>query len=207
MKGRSGSTGVATTHESLGSTRTRASMEEVGNRLAARDSLFQRQLRPARLPVAVAGLAIAILLGAFFVSYGSKLYRELARKPFATSGNYPAYSRESSIKAAQMARELLTRHPDSLPALSILADTAERQNLEEAVSWRERIARLRPKDPESQLNLPPLRSALGSSISREKRLIESLRTIVTAQPFMSLQAGWRARKVILPSKKNNSPPR
>src|SRR4030095_12038906 len=52
--------------------------------------------------------------------------------------------------------------------------------------------------------LPPRRSALESSISPAKRLIESLRAIGTAQPFMSLLVGWRARKVILPSRKDNS---
>src|SRR6476661_2657451 len=54
------------------------------------------------------------------------------------------------------------------------------------------------------LTLPLLRSALGSSISPAKRLIESLRAIGTAQPFMSLPVGWRSQKAILPSRKNNS---
>ena len=62
------------------------------------------------------------------------------------------YRRESSAKQRKWRKSSLARHPDSLAALSILADTAERQNLEEAVSWRERIARLRPNDAESQLN-------------------------------------------------------
>src|SRR5438445_1014668 len=51
-----------------------------------------------------------------------------------------------------MAQELARRHPHSLAALSILADAAERQSLEEGVAWRERIAQLLAKDPESQLN-------------------------------------------------------
>src|SRR5512133_50313 len=54
------------------------------------------------------------------------------------------------------------------------------------------------------LTLPPRRSALGSSISPAKRLIESLRAIGTAQPFTSLPVGWRAQKVILPSRSSNS---
>ena len=36
--------------------------------------MFQRQLRRSRLVVAIAGLAIAFLIGVFFVSYGSKVY-------------------------------------------------------------------------------------------------------------------------------------
>ncbi|PYL56269.1 MAG: hypothetical protein DMF31_12950 [Verrucomicrobia bacterium] len=56
-------------------------------------------------------------------------------------------------EATQTARELLAQHPDSLPTLYILAEAAEKQNLEETISWREQIARLSPKDPDSQLNL------------------------------------------------------
>src|SRR5207249_5090514 len=51
------------------------------------------------------------------------------------------------------ARKLLAQRPDSQPILYILAEAAEKQNLEETISWREQIARLRPKDPDSQLNL------------------------------------------------------
>lgn len=117
----------------------------------ATDSLLQRQLRPARLAIAVAGLAILFLLGTFLVTYGSKLYENWRENRLLDRAT--ALLQEGKLsKAAQISRELLRRHPDSLPALSILADTAERQNLEEAVSWRQRIARLRPTDAESQLN-------------------------------------------------------
>ena len=37
-----------------------------------------QKLRRGRLTLAIAGLAIACLLGVFFISYGSKLYRKLA---------------------------------------------------------------------------------------------------------------------------------
>ncbi|PYK30106.1 MAG: hypothetical protein DME58_10225, partial [Verrucomicrobia bacterium] len=96
-------------------------------------------------------MAIALLVGVFFITYGSKLYenwRERRLLEHATT-----LSQEGKLsKAGQIAQELASRHPDSLAALSILADTAERQNLEEAVAWRERIARLLPRDAESQLN-------------------------------------------------------
>src|SRR5438874_766290 len=114
-------------------------------------SMFQRQLRRGRLTVAIAGLAIAFLIGFFFVSYGSKLYENWREGRLLHQVSTLLQEGKLS-KAAQMAQELARRHPDSLAALSVLADTAERQNLEEAVAWRERIARLLPKDPESQLN-------------------------------------------------------
>lgn len=104
-----------------------------------------------RLPVAIAGLAIVFVVGVFFVSYGSKLYEKWRERRLLEQAT--TFSQEGKLsEAAQMARELARRHPDSIAALSILADAAEKQNLEEAVAWRERIARLLPKDPESQLN-------------------------------------------------------
>src|SRR5882672_1017327 len=39
-------------------------------------SFFQRQLWPARVALAAAGLAVAILLGALFFSYGLKVYAD-----------------------------------------------------------------------------------------------------------------------------------
>ena len=113
--------------------------------------------------VAVAAVAIAILAGALLISYGSKLYQY--RRENALVDRATALLEQGELsKAALMARELLTRHPDSLPALSILADTAERQNLEEAVLWRERIARLRPMDLESQLNFASAALRFGKSV-------------------------------------------
>ena len=104
------------------------------------------------MTVAIAGLAIALLIGVLLASYGSKVYQNWRERGLLQKASTLLQEGKFS-KAAQMAQELARRHPDSVAALSILADTAERQNLEEAVIWRERIARLLPKDPESQLNL------------------------------------------------------
>src|SRR6184192_3697305 len=150
MKGRSGPTGVVTTHQA--SVQLEHAEQRRGRQSSSgRHSMFQRQLRRGRLTVTIAGLAIAFLVSVFFVSYGSKLY-ENWREHRLLHQAITLLQEGKLSKAAQMAQEVARRHTDSLPALSILADTAERQNLEEAVAWRERIARLLPKDPESQLN-------------------------------------------------------
>src|SRR6478735_6806939 len=150
MKGRNGSTGVETTQQ----TSVQPDHAEQGRgwqSSSGMPSMFHRQLRRGRLVVAIAGLAIAFLLGVFFISYGSKLYGNWRERRLLLQATTLLQEGDLS-KAAQMAQDLARRHPDSLAALSILADAAERQNLEEAVAWRERIARLLPKDPESQLN-------------------------------------------------------
>jgi Tfp pilus assembly protein PilF len=150
MKGKNGSTGVEAGHHVAGQ---RASAEQVGGRqsFTGTHSTSQRPFRKGRLSVAIAGLAIAFVVGVLFLSYGSKLYENWRERRLLEQATRLSQQGKLS-EAAQMAQELVRRHPDSLAALLILADTAERQNLEEAVAWRERIARLLPKDLESQLN-------------------------------------------------------
>jgi predicted Zn-dependent protease len=150
MKGTSGSSGIETTNVAPQDLE-QAEHHRKRRSFTATHSFLLRQLRPSRLALAAAGLAIVFLLGAFLATYGSKLYENWHETRLLDRAS--ALLQEGKLsKAAQITRELLGRRPDSLPALSILAEAAERQNLEEAVSWRERIARLRPNDAESQFN-------------------------------------------------------
>jgi len=190
MKGRSGPTGVETTRPVLGQLehgeRGRSSQSFSGTEFT-----FQRQLRMRRLAVAIAGLAIAFLVAIFFVSYGSKLYENWRERRLLHQATTLLQGGKLS-KAAQMAQELARRHPDSLAALSILADAAEKQNIEEAVAWRERIARLLPKDPESQLNFASAALRFGKlDLAREalNRVSPRDRDSVAFHVF----ASWLAR--------------
>jgi predicted Zn-dependent protease len=147
--------------------------------------------QPARLVIAVAAVAIAVLLGPSLVSYSSRLYQNWREKGLLDRATALLEQGDLS-RAAQTARELLVRHPDSLPALSILAETAERQNVEEAVSWRERIARLRPKDPESQLNFASAALRFGKlDVAREALARVSEKDRDSAA--FHVVAGWLAR--------------
>src|ERR1700745_3818393 len=74
MRGRtSGSMRAKTGHEM---TQRIKDAGQGGNRrsLSRQASFFKRRVRPVRLAVMGASLVIAFLLGALFVSYGSKLY-------------------------------------------------------------------------------------------------------------------------------------
>jgi lipopolysaccharide biosynthesis regulator YciM len=144
-----------------------------------------------RLTVAFAVLAVALLLGAFFASYGAKLYGNWRERRLLQQAT--TLLQEGKLNdAAQMAQELARRHPDSLAALSILADTAEKQNLEQAVAWRERIARLLPKDPESQLNFASAALRFGKlDLAREALDRVSERDRDSAA--FHVVAGWLAR--------------
>ncbi len=125
---------------------------KTGHIFPALESFVQRQLWPARLALLLAAFVVAILLGVAFLSYGSKLYRDWHRNRLLHLAA-SMLQEENFDEATQTAREVVKLDPDSLPAYYILAEAAEKQNLEEAISWRTQIARLLPKDPDSQLNL------------------------------------------------------
>src|SRR6266481_1900597 len=190
MKGRSGPTGVATTHQASVQ-REHAEQGRGRQSSMGRHSMFRRQLKRGRLTVAIAGLAIAFLVGVFFVSYGSKLYENWRERRLLNQATTLLQEGKLS-KAAEMAQELARRHPDSLAALSILADTAERQNLEEAVAWRERIARLLPKDPESQLNFASAALRFGQ-IDLARKTLQNMTPSAREQAAFHVVAGWLGR--------------
>jgi thioredoxin-like negative regulator of GroEL len=95
------------------------------------------------------------------------------------------------IEATQTARELLAQHPNSLPALYVLAEAAEKQNLEEAISWREQIARLRPKDPDSHLNLVSAALRFGK-LDLARKALDQIPASDRDRAAFHVVAGWLA---------------
>jgi len=154
-------------------------------------SFFQRQLWPARLALLVAAFVVAILLGVAFISYGSKLYRDWHQSRLLHRAA-SMLQEERFIEATQTADEVTKLNPDSLPAYYILAEAAEKQNLEEAVSWRAQIARLSPKDPDSQLNLASAALRFGKLDVARKALSQVASNDRDMAAF-HVVAGWLAR--------------
>ena len=155
------------------------------------ESFLQRQLWPTRLAVMVAVLAIAFLVGALSFRYGSRLYDDWRQNRLLHRAT--ALLQEGKLsKAAQAAQELLARHPDSLPALYLLAETAEKQNLEEAVSWREQIARLLPSDVDSQLNLASAALRFGK-LDLARQALDRVSPTDRDRAAFHVVAGWLAR--------------
>ena len=95
-------------------------------------------------------------------------------------------------EATQTARELLAKNRDSLPALYILAEAAEKQNLEEAVSWRGRIARLLPRDPDSQLNFVSASLRFGN-LDLARKGLDEVPINDRDRAAYHVVAGWLAR--------------
>jgi len=152
---------------------------------------FRGRLRPARVAIVVAASAAIVLLGIAFFSYGSKLYRDWHQRRLLHRAA-SLLQEEKFDQAAQNARKVLTVDPSSLPAYYILAEAAERQNLEEAVLWRTQIARLLPKDPDSQLNLASAALRFGQIDLARKALNDVVPNYRGSAAF-HVVAGWLAR--------------
>src|SRR5215475_4380713 len=190
MKGRSGWTGVDTTNQ------VARRFEHVERRRSQQPAggihpTLKRKLTRQRLSVVIVGLAIAFLAGVFFVGYCSKLYEDWRERRSLQKAT--TFLQEGKLsQAAQMAQELVRRNPNSLAALWVLADTAEKQNLEEAVVWRERIARLLPKDPESQLNLASAALRFGK-LDLAREALNRVSPDDRDSAAFHVAAGWLAR--------------
>jgi hypothetical protein len=152
---------------------------------------LQQRLWPVRIALIAAALAIAVLLGALFVSYGSKLYETWRQTRLLQQAALMLQQGKLS-EATQTARELLAEHPDSLPALYVLAEAAEKQNLEEAISWRGRIARLLPRDPDSQLNFVSASLRFGN-LDLARKALDQVPASDRDRAAYHVVAGWLAR--------------
>jgi len=155
------------------------------------ESFFQRRLWLARLGVVVVVMAVSLLIGIVLFSYGSSLYDDWRQSRLLRRAT--ALLEEGKlIKAAETAQELVAHHPDSVPALHVLAETAERQNLEEAVKWREQIARLLPTDLESQLNLASAALRFGK-LDVARQALDRVPSTDRDKAAFHVVAGWLAR--------------
>jgi predicted Zn-dependent protease len=152
---------------------------------------FRHRLWLARLALVVAASAATVLLGIASFSYGSKLYRDWHQRRLLHRAGL-LLEEEKFDQAAQNARKVLTVDPNSLPAYYILAEAAERQNLEEAVFWRAKIAQLLPKDPDSQLNLASAALRFGK-IDLARKALNDVVPIQRGRAALHVVAGWLAR--------------
>ena len=162
-----------------------------GQIFPALGSFFQRQLWPTRLALLVAAFVVAILLGVAFLSHSSKLYRDWRQNRLLRLAA-SMLQEEKFNEAAETAREVVRLDPDSLPAYYILAEASEKQNLEEAVSWRAQITRLLPKDPDSQLNLASAALRFGK-LDLARKALDQVTPSDRDRAAFHVVAGWLAR--------------
>src|SRR2546430_16677059 len=154
-------------------------------------SFLQRQRLLARLAFLIAASALAIFLGIVFFNYGSKVYSDWHERRLLHRAA-SMLQQEKFKQAAQTAREVVKLDPDSLPAYYVLAEAAEKQNLEETVSWRAQIARLLPKDPDSQLNLASAALRFGK-LDLARKALDQVTPSDRDRAAFHVVAGWLAR--------------
>src|SRR6266487_1002509 len=155
------------------------------------ESFLRRQLWPARLALVIGASALAVALGIISLNYGSKLYRGW-HETRLLHGAASMLQEEKFTQATQNAREVLQLHPDSLPAFQILAEAAEKQNLEETVFWRAQITRLLPNDPASQLNLASAALRFGQ-LDIARKALDHVSPADRDTAAFHVVAGWLAR--------------
>ena len=155
------------------------------------ESFLRRQLWPARLALVIGASALAVALGIISLNYGSKLYRGW-HETRLLHGAAAMLQEEKFTQATQNAREALQLHPDSLPAFQILAEAAEKQNLEETVFWRAQITRLLPNDPASQLNLASAALRFGQ-LDVARKALDHVSPADRDTAAFHVVAGWLAR--------------
>jgi len=154
-------------------------------------SNFRLHLPPVRVALYVAAAAVAVLLIVVFGTYGSKAYtawRESRLLKRATS----TLEKKDFVTANRLARQVLERERDSLPAFYILAEATEKQSSEETVSWRAQIARLQPDNIDSQLNLASAALRFGQ-IDLARKTLERVAPKAQDLAAFHIVAGWLAR--------------
>jgi Tfp pilus assembly protein PilF len=168
-----------------------AATGRAGQFLLILKSFSRRQAWSDRLVLSLAALTAVVLAGIVCFNYGPKLYRHW-QQSFLLHRAASMLQAEKFSEAADTAREVAKLTPDSLPAYYILAEAAEKQNLEEAVSWRAQIARLLPRDPDSQLNLASVALRFGQ-LDLAGKALNHISPSDRDRATFHVVAGWLAR--------------
>ena len=160
----------------------------------------RRQTRKAALPdqdrsvrsgLIIVAVIAGFALGLLVLTIGPKLvntWRE-SRWLRQAEANLKQGNFNSANDAAQQALQI---NHDSLSAFQILAEATEKQNRAETVVWRAQIARLRPRDIDSQLNLASAALRFGQLDAARKALDSVPKENRESAPY-HVVAGWLAR--------------
>ena len=101
--------------------------------------------------------------------------------------------KQGNIGAAnEAAHHALEINRDSIAACEILAETTEKQNRAETVGWRAQIARLRPRDTASRLNLASAALRFGQ-LDTARKALENVPKENRESASYHVVAGWLAR--------------
>jgi len=135
----------------------------------------------------IAGFALGLVvltIGPKFVSAWQESRWLRRAETSLKQGNFSA--------AKEAAHQALELNRDSLSAYEILAETTEKQNRAETVGWRGQIARLRPRDTASQLNLASAALRFGQ-LDTARKALENVPKENRESASYHVVAGWLSR--------------
>ena len=144
-----------------------------------------------RAAISAGALVVGFGLGFALLTYGPRAYSGWRETRLLRQAS-KLLAQQDLEGAARTAQEVAERRPDSLVAYQILAEATEKQNRSETVAWRAQIARLRPHDVDSQLNL-------ASAALRFRQLDTAWKALENVPPSdrdkaaYHVVAGWLAR--------------
>src|SRR5947207_5047065 len=166
-------------------------------------SALLRRAAPPQVALLIAITALAFILGTIFSRYTSNVYNSWRQKRLLQRANVLLTQADSNAvtstvrqtdldEAMKIAKQVLHIQPDSLTAFYVLAEAAEKRNLEEAVSWRAQIARILPHDLDSQLNLASAALRFGR-LDVARKALDHVPASLRDRAAFHVVAGWLAR--------------
>ena len=144
-----------------------------------------------RLSLIVLAVIAGFALGLLVLSVGPKLVGKWKESRWLRQAE-TALKQGNFNAADEAAKQALQINHDSLSACEILAEATEKQNRAETVVWRAEIARLRPRDTASQLNLASAALRFGQ-LDAARKALESVPKENRESASYHVVAGWLAR--------------
>ena len=149
------------------------------------------QARPVRGGLVVLAVIAGFALGLLVLSIGPKFLNAWRESRLLRQAG-TNLKQENFNAANDAARQALQIDRDSLAAYQILAEATEKQNRAETVVWRAQIARLQPRDIDSQLNLASAALRFGQLDAARKALDSVPKENRESAPY-HVVAGWLSR--------------
>ncbi|MEY2491601.1 MAG: hypothetical protein QOH24_552 [Verrucomicrobiota bacterium] len=144
-----------------------------------------------RTSVLVLAVIGGFVLGLLFLAIGPKLVSDWQESRCLKRAGQDL-KRGDFNGAVDFAQQALRFDRDSLPAFRVLAEATEKQNRAETVTWRAQIARLQPRDVDSQLNLASAALRFGQ-LDLARNALENVPTESRESAAYNVVAGWLAR--------------
>ncbi len=153
--------------------------------------ILSHHLTVARVAIAIAAVALVIVLGIIFSTYGARAFTTW-RETRLLNRAESMLQKNDFAGASAAAHKVLDLHHDSLRACEILAEASEKRNLPETVAWRAQIAGLAPQNTDSQLNLASAALRFGQ-LDLARKALANVPAPVRDLAVYHVVAGWLAR--------------